>query len=136
MEAPEMKPKQPTSLKTLIAETTYRAAFAERLKQAAKNREVGELASKVGVAPATLYRWLNAQFDPSLPKLAELAEAMNVSLAWLVSGTGPTDARNARRHALLAEYGAPDFESAGGKAGRSPLAFYERWLFKLLYGSQ
>jgi phage repressor protein C with HTH and peptisase S24 domain len=131
-----MKPKQPTSLKSLSVETTYRAAFAERLKQAAKNREIGELASKVGVAPATLYRWLNAQFDPSLAKLAELAEAMNVSLAWLVTGTGPMDARNARRHALLEEYGAPDFESAGGKAGRSPLAFYERWLFKLLYGSQ
>ena len=131
-----MKPKQPASLKSLSVETTYRAAFAERLKQAAKNREIGELASKVGVAPATLYRWLNAQFDPSLPKLAELAEAMNVSLAWLVTGTGPIDARHARRHALLEEYGAPDFESAGGKPGKSPLAFYERWLFKLLYGSQ
>jgi phage repressor protein C with HTH and peptisase S24 domain len=131
-----MKPKQPTSLKSLSVETTYRAAFAERLKQAAKNRQIGELASKVGVAPATLYRWLNAQFDPSLPKLAELAEAMNVSLAWLVTGTGPIDARHARRHALLEEYGAPDFESAGGKPGKSPLAFYERWVFKLLYGSQ
>ena len=106
------------------------------IKQAAKNREIGELASKVGVAPATLYRRLNAQFDPSLPKLAELAEGMNVRLAWLVTGTGPIDARHARRHALLEEYGAPDFESAGGTPGKSPLAFYERWLFKLLYGSQ
>jgi phage repressor protein C with HTH and peptisase S24 domain len=131
-----MKPKPPTSLKSLSGETTCRAAFAERLKQAAKNREIGELASKVGVAPATLYRWLNAQFEPSLPKLAELAEAMDVSLAWLVTGTGPIDARHARRHALLGEYGAPDFESAAGRPGKSPLAFHERWLSSLLYGSQ
>jgi transcriptional regulator with XRE-family HTH domain len=131
-----MKRPPPPSHKTLSAETSYRAAFAERLKQATKNHEIAELASKVGVTPATLYRWVNAQFDPSLPKLAELAEAMNVNLAWLVTSTGPIDARQARRHALLEEYGAPDFESAGGKPGKSPLAFYERWLFKLLYGSQ
>jgi phage repressor protein C with HTH and peptisase S24 domain len=128
-----MKRPTPTAHRRLSAETSDRAAFAERLRQATKNHEIADLASKVGVTPATLYRWLNAQFDPSLPKLAELAEAMNVNLAWLVTGTGPVDARHARRHALLEEYGAPDFESAGGE---SPLAFYEPWLFQLLYGSR
>ena len=131
-----MKPKQPVSLNSLSAETLYRAAFAERLKQATKNHEIAELAAKVGVTPTTLYRWLNAQFDPSLPRLAELAEAMNVNLAWLVTGAGPKDARQARRHALLEQYGAPDFESAGREPGKSPLAFYEPWVGKLLYGSQ
>lgn len=131
-----MKRPAPTPHKKLSVETSYRAAFAERLKQATKNHEIGELASKVGVTPATLYRWLNAKFDPSLAKLAELAEAMNVNLAWLVTGGGPVDARQARRHALLEQYGSPDFESAGGKPGKSPLAFYEPWLFKLLYGPQ
>jgi phage repressor protein C with HTH and peptisase S24 domain len=88
------------------------------------------------VTPTTLYRCVNAQFDPSLPKLAELAAAMNVNLAWLVTGTGPIDARQARRHALLEHYGSLEFESAGGEPGKSPLAFYEPWLFKMLYGSQ
>jgi hypothetical protein len=59
-----------------------------------------------------------------------------VSLAWLVTGSGPVDARQARRHELLEQYGSPDFESAGGEPGKSPLAFYEPWLFKLLYGSR
>jgi hypothetical protein len=31
----------------------------------------------------TLYRWLNGEFHPSLPKLAELADAMNVNSSWL-----------------------------------------------------
>lgn len=131
-----MKRPPLTPQKKLDPETSYRAAFAERLKQATKNHEIAELAAKVGVTPTTLYRWVNAQFDPSLPKLAELAEAMNVNLAWLVTGAGPIDARQARRHALLEQYGSADFESAGGAPGKSPLAFYEPWLFKLLYGSQ
>jgi phage repressor protein C with HTH and peptisase S24 domain len=113
-----------------------REAFAERLSQAAKNHEIAALASKVGVTPATLYRWLNAKFDPSIPKLAELAEAMDVNLAWLVTGQGPIDARQAGRQALLEQYGTTEFESATGAAGKAPLAFYEPWLFKQLYGSQ
>jgi len=117
------------------AEELYRAEFAKRLKQVTENLEISGLAAKIGVTPATLYRWLNAKFDPSLAKLAQLADAMKVSLAWLVTGKGPIDARQAQRHALLEEYGTTDFESAGGKAEKSPLAFYEPWLFMLLYGS-
>jgi phage repressor protein C with HTH and peptisase S24 domain len=127
-----MKPKQPPSHK--LGQASFRSAFAQRLKEATKNRDIAELASKIGVTPATLYRWLNAKFDPSLPKLAELAEALNVNLAWLVTGTGPVDARQALRHALLQQYETTDFQSAAGKPGKSPLAFYEPWLFELLYG--
>jgi phage repressor protein C with HTH and peptisase S24 domain len=83
-----------------------------------------------------LYRWLNAKFDPSIPKLTELAQAMNVNLAWLVTGQGPIDARQASRHALLEQYQTTDFESATGTSGKAPLAFYEPWLFQLIYGSQ
>src|SRR5580704_18493356 len=115
-----MKRATPTADRKLSAGTSYRAAFAERLEQATKNHEIAELASKVNVTPTTLYRWLNAQFDPSLPKLAELAEAMNVNLAWLVTGTGPVDARQALRHALLQQYETTDFQSAAGKPGKSP----------------
>jgi transcriptional regulator with XRE-family HTH domain len=70
------------------AETSFRSAFALRLKQAAQSYEIKDLAAKVGATPATVYRWLNGQFDPSLPKLSELAEAMNVNLAWLVTASG------------------------------------------------
>jgi transcriptional regulator with XRE-family HTH domain len=129
-----MKSKSPTVQKKMSAEASYRSEFAKRLKQAAENYEIGTLASKIGVTPATLYRWLTAKFDPSLAKLAQLADAMNVNLAWLVTGKGPFDSRKALRHALLEEYGTMDFESAGGKAEKPPLAFYEPWLFELLYG--
>jgi phage repressor protein C with HTH and peptisase S24 domain len=129
-----MKQKQPTAQTISNAEASFRSAFARRLKHAAKNHDIGELASKIGVTPTTLYRWLNAKFDPSLPKLAELAEALNVNLAWLVTGRGPIDARRALRHALLEEYGITDFESAGRRPAKPPLAFYEPWLFELFFG--
>lgn len=132
-----MKTKEMPGQKRKVSdEASFRSGFSQRLKRAAESHEIADLAAKIDVAPATLYRWLNAKFDPSLPKLAELAEAMDVNLAWLVTGTGPVDARQARRHALLEQYGSPDFESAGGKPGKSPLAFYEPWLFNLLYGTQ
>jgi phage repressor protein C with HTH and peptisase S24 domain len=129
-----LKQKPPTAQKRSSAEASFRSAFAQRLKLATKKHDIGELASKIGVTPATLYRWLNAKFDPSLPKLAELAEAMNVNLAWLVSGTGPVDARRALRHALLEEYEITEFESAGSRRAKSPIAFYEPWLLELLFG--
>jgi len=118
----------------MSAEASYRLEFAWRLKQATENHEIGDLASKIGVTPTTLYRWLNGKFDPSLAKLAQLADTMNVNLAWLVTGKGPFDSRLALRHALLEDYGTSDFESAGGKAEKTPLAFYEPWLSELLYG--
>jgi len=130
-----MKRKEPSSQRTKAnAEASYRSAFAQRLKHAAEKHEIGDLAAKIGVTPATLYRWLNAKFDPSLPRLAELAEATNVNLAWLVTGRGPIDARQALRHALLEKYVTIDFEPAGARAGKAPLAFFEAWLFELLYG--
>jgi phage repressor protein C with HTH and peptisase S24 domain len=131
-----MKPKKPISTSRPRHEINLREAFAERLRQATKNHEIAALAAKVGVTPATLYRWLNAKFDPSIPKLAELAQAMNVNLAWLVTGQGPIDARQASRHALLEQYGTMEFESATGASGKAPLAFHDPWLFKLLYGPQ
>jgi hypothetical protein len=73
-------------------------------------------------------------FDPSLPKLADFAAATNINLAWLVTGRGPLDTRQAVRHALLEEYLATEFEPAGTKAGKAPLAFHELWLFELFYG--
>jgi transcriptional regulator with XRE-family HTH domain len=114
---------------------SIRSAFAARLRQAAETHDVAELAAKIGVTPVTLYRWLSGKFDPSLPKLAQLAEAMEVSLAWLVAGLGPIDRRRALRHELLEDYGVPEFEGASEKDDKSPVAFYEPWLFGLLYGS-
>ena len=101
---------------------------------AAEAHDIAQLAEKIEVTPATVYRWLSGKFDPSLPKLAQLAEIMQVSLAWLVTGTGPRDRRQALRHAELEHYAAPPFEPAGANDEKPPLAFYEPWLFKLLYG--
>ena len=41
---------------------------------ATEKHEISELASRIGVTRTTLYRRLSAKFDPSLAKLAQLAE--------------------------------------------------------------
>jgi phage repressor protein C with HTH and peptisase S24 domain len=131
-----VKAQQPIAQKIKASgELSFRSSFAERLKLAAQAHDIAELAKKIEVTPATLYRWLNAKFDPSLPKLAQLAEAMQVSLAWLVTGTGPMDRRQALRQAQLEGYAAPAFEPASSDDEKPPIAFYEPWLFKLLYGT-
>jgi phage repressor protein C with HTH and peptisase S24 domain len=131
-----MKAKLPSLRRTKAqADAAYRSAFAQRLKRAAENHDIAEIAAQIGVRPATLYRWLSARFDPSLPKLADFAAATNVNLAWLVSGQGPLDPRQAMRHAMLEEYAAIDFAPADAKAAKAPLAFHEPWLFQLLFGS-
>jgi phage repressor protein C with HTH and peptisase S24 domain len=110
------------------------SALAERLRKASENHDVGELAAKVGVSPVTVYRWLNAKFDPGMAKLSELAEALSVSLAWLITGEGPVGRRQALRHARLADYGAPEYADTRGNSERPPIAFRESWLFGFLYG--
>ncbi len=110
------------------------AALAERLHEAMKNRDVGELAAKVGVTPVTLYRWLSAKFDPGVVKLGELAEALDVSLVWLITGVGPMQRRRALLHARLADYVPTEYASAQGSSDRPPIAFLEPWLFAFLYG--
>lgn len=110
------------------------SALAERLREAAENRDVGELAASVGVTPVTLYRWLSAKFDPGLAKLSELAKALDISLAWLVTGQGPMGRRQALRHERLVDYGAPEYVAPQGSSDQSPIAFREPWLFEFLYG--
>lgn len=116
------------------SESSVMSALAERLRKAAEGRDVGELAAKVGVTPVTLYRWLSAKFDPGVAKLSELAEAMNVSLAWLITGQGPMERRRALLHARLADYTTPEYATSQGSSDRPPIAFLEPWLFGFLYG--
>jgi len=115
-------------------ETSIMSALAERLRKAAEGRDVGELAAKVGVTPVTLYRWLSAKFDPGVAKLSELAEVLDVSLAWLLTGQGPVERRRALRHARLADYETTEYATFQGRSDRPPIAFLESWLFGFLYG--
>jgi phage repressor protein C with HTH and peptisase S24 domain len=107
------------------------APIAHRLKIAAGER-VPEIAQRIGLDPSTVYKWLAGRFEPGLVKLGEFAAAANVSLAWLVTGEGPRDARAAARHALLADYAFVELEPDG--AGKPTVAFHEPWLAETLLG--
>jgi hypothetical protein len=58
---------------------------------------------------------------------------MDSSGAWLVTGNGPMDRRQAVRHALLEDYATTEFESVEAPSEKPLLAFYEPWLLELLY---
>ena len=92
-------------------ETSVLSAVAERLRFAARERGVGELASAFGVTTMTWFRWTHAQADPGIEKLREIAEELQVSLAWLITGEGPMNIRRARQHSRLADYVAPAYST-------------------------
>jgi len=89
-------------------------SLAERMQSALKGREVAAVAASLGVAPTTLYRWMEGKFEPSLAKLTELAAVLGVPASWLLTGD---------------KYRPIDFEPARGK---SPIAFNEEWLDSVL----
>ena len=63
--------------------------FAERLEIAIKKiGGVGLACSKAGITYPTLTRWKEGTSDPKLSNVKAFAEAANVSLDWLVNGTG------------------------------------------------
>ncbi len=63
--------------------------FAERLEIAIKKiGGVGLACSKAGITYPTLTRWKEGTSDPKLSNIVAFAEAANVSLDWLVNGSG------------------------------------------------
>ena len=63
--------------------------FAKRLETAIKKiGGVGLACSKAGITYPTLTRWKEGTSDPKLSNIVAFAKAANVSLDWLVSGSG------------------------------------------------
>lgn len=64
--------------------------FSSRLKAARKARGLSqvELASRVGVDPIVISRYERAVMGPSLRRAEALAGALDVTLDWLIAGTG------------------------------------------------
>ena len=61
--------------------------FAERLEECALN--VGskvKLAEAAGVSFSQLMRYLNGSSKPTMPRIISIAQAANVTPAWLLSG--------------------------------------------------
>ncbi len=129
------RPRPMKKIRRAKPESSIMPALAERLRKAAENRDVAEVAAMVGVTPVTLYRWLSAKFDPGVAKLSELAEVLDVSLAWLVAGQGPRERRRAVLHARLTDYAATEYATSQGDSERPPIAFLEPWLFGFLFGT-
>lgn len=68
------------------------AGFADRFSQALKRvGGISEFVRRSGRARATVDRWANAQTEPSLLDLVEIARICEVSLEWLLDGSGATE---------------------------------------------
>lgn len=67
----------------------YDESFSERMKWIAENSfkdNYSEFARAVGVAQASLSRWVKGEADPSRSNLVKIAEVSNVSIEWLATG--------------------------------------------------
>lgn len=67
----------------------YDEGFSERMKFIAKNsfkNNYSEFARAVGVAQASLSRWVKGEADPSRSNLVKIAEVANVGIEWLATG--------------------------------------------------
>lgn len=66
------------------------ATFGDRLADArlALGLSAEELARSIGVKAATLEKWENDTSEPAAGRLSHLAELLNVSLRWLMTGEG------------------------------------------------
>lgn len=85
----------------------YDSDFADRLDIAIeKIGGVGKACSIIGVSYPTIGRWKEGTSDPKLSNVKAFAEAANVSLDWLVNGTGDElNAATADIAAISAEKG-------------------------------
>ena len=66
------------------------ATFGDRISGAreAAGMSQSELARRLGIAKATLAAWEDDRSDPRANRLAMLAGMLNVSVSWLLTGTG------------------------------------------------
>jgi transcriptional regulator with XRE-family HTH domain len=74
----------------------HESIFIERLKELIKQKglEQKQLGERIGVPQQTINSWFRGQATPKLSKLCELADALNVSLDYLV---GRSDDPKVRR---------------------------------------
>lgn len=65
--------------------------FSKRLKEAREEAKMSQedLAKKVGTTKSMISNYENAESNPRMTLLPEIANALKVSLAWLISGEEP-----------------------------------------------
>lgn len=123
----------------------YDENFSERMKLIGETYFKGnysEFARAVGVAQASLARWVKGEADPSRTNLIKIAEAANVSLEWLALGTqtiSPKENEIANQDSFLDDFELIPYYSIRASAGYGAfndgsaepsryLAFTREWL--------
>lgn len=76
-----------------------RRAIGERIRTARRHRKLTQeqLANLIGIERRTIHRYETARRDPALSKLILIADALDTSLAALVTDSLELDMRNAHR---------------------------------------
>lgn len=74
----------------MTGEDEDKSAFAARVQRLADHaKNASELARRTGLSRAAIDKYTSATSEPSRFRLIALADAMGVSLSWLVAGRGP-----------------------------------------------
>ena len=68
--------------------------FSERLVQALEKRDItaAELARKIGVNEGTISNYKSERYAPKQKRIEEIANVLNVSIAWLMGADVPMTA--------------------------------------------
>lgn len=63
--------------------------FADRLRILVGNKSARAFAAEMNISSSGFHQYLKGKSEPSRPTLSVIADKMNVSLEWLINGTGP-----------------------------------------------
>jgi len=90
--------------------------FPERLSEAINERSLSTFARTADVSETVLRKYLDGKSTPNLERLLGIAKAANVTVQWLVTGSGP-------KHPGTVDPDAFDDESPMARFKRSETAF-------------
>jgi transcriptional regulator with XRE-family HTH domain len=96
------------------SEEITRENIRERIKQALTGQNIAAIATKMSVAPSTVYDWQNGRSLPDVERLALFANLTSSDVCWLITG---------RRDDYLVPVGLNVFPT--------PLAFLSDWLTEI-----
>ncbi|MBT9563616.1 helix-turn-helix transcriptional regulator [Akkermansia muciniphila] len=96
-----------TSVLTYMQEKSLQLGqFSKRLKYAIKQKRITqrELAQRVNISPVTISRYMSLDVQtPGAWELYRIANALDVSMEWLLTGDNPPNATKWQQRATIAE---------------------------------
>lgn len=82
-----------------------RGKFPERLKYALRKKGITqrELSNRINISPVTISRYMSGEREPGTWELYRVANSLDVSMEWLLTGENPPNESSWKHRADIAE---------------------------------